>query len=140
VPKNPYFSSLLALLVGAVQAYLLVLAFSFLAGYSPITPWLASLGLGQLVFRAAVFCVDLTFAVVLCLPAAWLLAGLRPKRLLQYLILAVLPCLLWQLQSILSMPPAFLAAPGLLLEALLIATSLPTAIVVVRYLHSRENV
>jgi hypothetical protein len=74
------------------------------------------------------------------LPAAYVLCRLRPRRILVYLVLAVVPGFLWQYRIVFVDAAAFGNAmafiPGLLLTALM----LPVAAAVVRLAERGRNV
>jgi hypothetical protein len=86
----------LAALIGVAQMYFLVFFWTYFSIYSPLPHWLKSLGMRGSPFFATIFVADLLVNVALCLPAAYGLCRLKPRRLVLYLALAIIPGFLWQ--------------------------------------------
>ena len=107
-----------ATVVGIAQVLLLLYCWNFIAAYSPLPRWLISLGVTGMSLRALAFALDSIVSVALCLPAAFLLCQLRPRKLLIYLIAAVVPGFIWQylfvFQGPASLPEVGLFIPGIL--------------------------
>ena len=91
-----------ALLIGIVQTYLLVLCWAYIAMYTPLPQWLVAQGVTGNTHRTVMFATDFSISVLLSLPAAFLLRALRPRKLLLYLLLAVLPGFVWQYSNVLG--------------------------------------
>ena len=96
-----------AALIGIVQLYVLLYCWNYVAVYSPIPRLLLSLGARGLPLRVLLFVLDFVVSVALCLPAAFALCQLRPRRLFVYLTVAVVPGFLWQYALFFQNPPAF---------------------------------
>jgi hypothetical protein len=123
--------------IGIVQTAMLVYSWVYIAIYNPVPHWLTALGMHGALHRTALFCTDFMFSVVLCLPAAFLLSQLRPRKLLVYLACAVVPGFLWQYSLLFEHPTAFRGfgqfIPGILYSLLM----LPAAVfVVTRFRYS----
>ena len=137
--KQLAFSILAAIAVGVVQTLFLITVWAYIAGYSPLPTWLLSIGMSGLPWRATIFALDSVINVVLCIPAAYVLCLLKPRRLGLYLTAAVLPGFLWQYRLVVEDPSAFSPlAPFLpgILTALLI---LPLTTLVTSRVVRREN-
>ena len=93
-----------ALVLGLAQMLLLLYCWNYIAFYSPLFLWLASLGARSATLHALVFAADSAVTVALCVPAAFLLCQLRPRRLPVYLIAAVIPGFIWQYRLVLQDP------------------------------------
>ena len=91
-----------ALLIGIVQTYLLVLCWAYIAMYTPLPQWLIAQGATGATLRAVLFATDFSISVLLSAPAAFLLCVLQPRKLLLYLLLAVLPGFVWQYSNVLG--------------------------------------
>jgi hypothetical protein len=132
-------SAAFALLIGIVQMYLLTFSWAYIAIYSPLTHWLIELGLRGFAFRAVLFPLDFVTNVLLCLPAAFVIYKLRPRHLLAYLAVAVLPVFLWQNRILLGdatfVQSWALYAPGWVYELL----PLPVAALIIRTLTTRQE-
>ena len=98
---------LAAALLGIVQLYVLLYCWNYIAIYSPIPRLLLSLGATGLPLRALLLVLDFAVSVALCLPAAFALCWLRPRRLFVYLTVAVVPGFLWQYALFFQNPSAF---------------------------------
>ena len=129
-------SGLAAILLGAAQCYFALYCWAYIAAYSPLPHWLLDLGLRASV-RAVVFPVDFLTAVVLSLPAGFLLTKLRPARLGLYLLLAVVPGFIWLNRGVVG-SPVLAQFPGLMfLGWLPELLALPCAAWLVRLLANR---
>jgi len=119
-----------AIIVGIAQTLLLLYCWAYIAAYTPLPRWLMSLGLHGMPLRSSLFFLDFLVSVVLCLPAAFALRQLRPRRLPICLIAAVIPGVIWQYRFFFQEPSAFREfvqfIPGIV-SALLV---LPVAVVV----------
>jgi hypothetical protein len=135
---NFFVAATAALAVGILQAILLRYSWDYLAVHSPIPSWLATHGVTGFSWKATVYAQDWSFNVALCLPAAYILCKLRPRKLFIYLVLAVVPSFLWQYRLVFIDHAAFgnvvTFLPGILLTALM----LPVAVALVR-LVQRAN-
>ena len=96
-----------AAVIGLAQMFVLLYCWNYIAAYSPLPHWLLSLGVMGFPFRALLFALDFIVSVALCLPAAFALCQLRPRRLLVYLIVAVVPGFIWQYSLFFQNPSAF---------------------------------
>lgn len=121
-----------AVLVGAAQAYLLAFCWSALAVRGTLQPALATLGLSGDALRLSALVLAFLFGALVSLPAALVLCRLRPVRLGLYLPLAVVPTFLWLLADLAAHPVRdAVFATGWLAELL----ALPVAAWLVRTLH-----
>lgn len=93
-----------AFVLGLAQMLLLLYCWNYLVIYSPLLRWLTSLGVSGASLHASIFAADSALTVALCLPAAFLLCQLRPRRLLVYLFAAVIPGFIWQYRLVLQDP------------------------------------
>ena len=91
-----------ALVIGIVQAYLLILCWAYIAMYTPLPQWLIAHGVTGTSLRAVLFATDFSISVLLSIPAAFLLCVLQPRQLVLYLLLAVVPGFLWQYSNLLE--------------------------------------
>ena len=64
---------LVSLVVGLAHAFWFVLAWAFVAAYSPLIGWGVELGLSGSSLRLALLPIDFIISAVLSLPAAWML-------------------------------------------------------------------
>lgn len=133
-------SVLAALAIGLAQSILLVSAWAYIAAYSPLPTWLLSIGMSGIPWQATIYALDLAVNVLLFIPAAYLLSLLRPRNMLLYLSLAVVPGFVWQYALVFENPSAFSPllpfVPGII-TALFV---LPLATLVVSRVTRRENV
>ena len=93
-----------AFVLGLAQMLLLVYCWNYIVIYSPLLHWLISLGVRDVTLHALVFATDSVVNIALCLPAAFVLCQLRPRRLLVYLMAAVIPAFIWQYRLVLQDP------------------------------------
>jgi hypothetical protein len=85
-----------AALIGVAQMYFLSFFWTYFSYYSPLPHWLKGIGIRGAPFHATIFIADLLVNLVLCLPAAYALCRLNPRRLFLYLAFAVFPGFFWQ--------------------------------------------
>jgi hypothetical protein len=137
---NFFLATLIAFAVGTVQTILLVYLWNYLAAYSPIPSWLATHGVTGFSWKAILYAQDWLINITLCLPAAYLLSKLRPRRIFVYLVLAVLPGFLWQYRLVFVNPAAFGNIIAFLPGILLTAFMLPAAVALVHLAQRRSNV
>ena len=115
-----------AVAIGVAQTLLVLpAAWIFISLHLPILRWLLAVGLEPAaVLHTARFVVDPIINLTLSLPAALAICLLRPRRILAYLLLAVVPGVIWEYRFILSDPAAFrdwlLFLPGLAISILAI--------------------
>jgi hypothetical protein len=110
--------SVLALLIGLVHTFFIILCWAYIAVHSPLPSWLMAQGITGQPLHVVLFVADLLVNVLLCLPAAYLLCKLQPSKLALYLFLAVVPGFLWQYHGLFTapMPLGLLSyGPGILL-------------------------
>ena len=136
--KELLLSVTAALLVGIVQTYFLLWSWALLGSRTPLPRWLFDAGLRGKAFYGTASLVDLFTTVVLCLPAAYALVKLRPKRIWLYLTLAVMPSFFWLNRGL---PGASFHPPlwQLLLSLLPELVALPLAVWVVRAAGGASN-
>ena len=96
-----------AAILGVAQMFLLLYCWVCIAIYSPLPHWLASLGVKGIPLQGILFVCDSIINIALCLPAAFALCQLRPRRLVTYLIIAVVPSFIWQYSLFFQNPAAF---------------------------------
>jgi hypothetical protein len=127
-----------ALLAGVLQTWFLLWCWAFIASYSPLTGWLLGTGLRGTAFYTTVGLVDLATTVVLCLPVAYVLFQLRPKRIWLYLALAVIPSFIWLNRAL---PGASFHPPigQMVLASLSEWAALPVAVWLVRATGGASN-
>ena len=123
-----------SVLIGIAQTVLLLYCWTYIAAFSPVPRWFLDLGLRGVPFRLALGALDFLVNVVLCLPAAFALSRLRPRKLPLYLVAAVAPGFLWQYrvvfrhitidQGVVQFIPGMLAALLMLPVAALLVTLL----------------
>ncbi|MBS0579297.1 MAG: hypothetical protein JSR36_08555 [Proteobacteria bacterium] len=97
-----WISLAVAILLGILQTYLLLLIWGYISAYTPVPKWLLTHGLKGRTLHSIVFLVDLATSLVLCLPLAYALCTLRPTRLPVYLLAALLPGFIWQYRLFLT--------------------------------------
>jgi hypothetical protein len=128
----------LALAIGVLQLIFLMYAWALIALYSPILSWLQSTGLKGASLWSVVLFTDSLTNLALCLPGAYALCLLRPKKLALYLALAVIPGFLWQYRLFFTEADRFdnwtIFIPGALSAAL----TLPVAAAIMRFFIKRE--
>ena len=83
-------SFVLAVLIGAINTYLLLFAWTFIGVATPLPQLLISHEVRGVAFKGILFAVDLLTNMALYLPAAYLLCKLKPERIWVYLIAASL--------------------------------------------------
>jgi len=137
---NLIVATLIALVVGISQVVLLLYAWTYIAVHSPIPSWLAMHGVTGFSWKVVVYVQDWLINITLCLPAAYVLCKLRPFKLFIYLILAVVPGLLWQYRLVFVDPQAFSNFTTFLPGALLAVFMLPAAAAIVRLAQRHGNV
>ncbi|MBD8871688.1 hypothetical protein [Rhodanobacter sp. DHB23] len=137
---NLFVATLVAFVVGILQMVFLLYAWAYIAVHSPIPSWLATHGVTGLSWKAVVYAQDWLINIALCLPAAYVLCKLRPRKLFIYLILAVVPSLLWQYRLAFFDPQAFSNFTAFLPGALLAVFMLPAATAIVRLAQRHGNV
>jgi hypothetical protein len=135
---NLPFSLLAALLIGITQMFVIVWFWAGMTLYVQHVPWLLSHGVTGTSLRLLLFFFDNTINLALCLPAAFALRALRPRKLWLYLALAVIPGFLWQSRLLLTDTAWFsywtIFVPGALMELL----TLPVAVLIARSLATRR--
>ena len=128
---NLLFAIAASLAIGIAQTALLVYCWVYIAIYNPVPHWLTALGLHGMAHRTVLFSLDFLVSVILCLPAAYLLCLLRPRKRLLYLAAAVVPGFIWQYSLFFQDPAAFRDfgqfVPGILASLLM----LPAAVLVI---------
>jgi hypothetical protein len=128
-----------ALAVGIFQTILLLYVDAYIAARSPVPIWLASHVFTSFFLLSLLFIYDWLISILLCLPAAYILCKLRPRKLFVYLILAVVPSFLWQHRLVFIEPARF--SNFMAFDSVLCALfMLPTATVIVRFAQRRRNV
>jgi hypothetical protein len=129
-----------AFAVGILQTILLLYVDAYMAAYSPVPIWLALHVVTRFSFVSLLSIYIWTSSILLCLPVAYILCKLRPRKLFVYLILAVIPSFLWQ-HHLLFIEPArfsnFMAIFDSILPALLM---LPAATAIVCLTQRRRKV
>jgi len=138
--ENFFVAVLIALAVGVLQTILLLYSWSYLAVHSPIPSWLATHGATGFSWKAILYAQDWLINITLCLPAAYVLCKLRPRKIFVYLVLAVVPSFLWQHRLVFADPAAFSNVMAFLPGILLTAFMLPVAVALVRLAQRRRNV
>jgi hypothetical protein len=139
MPKQLALSILAAIAVGVAQTVLLLTVWAYIAAYSPLPAWLLSLGMSGPPWRATIFALDSVINLVLCIPAAYVLCLLRPRRLALYLAAAVVPGFLWQYRLVFEDPSAFSPLAPFLPGILTALLALPLATLVASRVVRREN-
>lgn len=137
---NFFAASLVALVVGVLQAILVLYAWDYIAVHSTIPSWLATHRVTGFSWKAILYAQDWLINITLCLPAAYVLCKLRPRRIFVYLILAVVPSLLWQYRLAFTDPAAFGRSTYFLPGAVLAVFMLPAAAAIIRLVQRRKNV
>jgi hypothetical protein len=136
---NFFMAASIALAVGILQTILLLYLWTCMATYSPVSTWLVSHGVTGLSLRRIVFIVDWLINISLCLPAAYVLCKLRPRKLPVYLIFAVVPSFLWQYRLVFIEPAAFSNFTAFLPGILSAVFMLPVATAIVRLAQLRRS-
>jgi lysylphosphatidylglycerol synthetase-like protein (DUF2156 family) len=136
---NFFVAVLIALIVGIVQTMFLLYAWNYIAVHSPISSWLATHGVTGFPLKAILYAQDWLINITLCLPAAYVLCKLRPRKIFVYLVLAVVPGFLWQHRLVLVDPAAFSHVMAFLPGALLTAFMLPVAVALIRLAGRGKN-
>ena len=93
--KSTIVLCIVAVLIGLTQAILLTYCWAYIAAYDPLPMWLARHVTGSL-FYVLVGFLGFAMNVLLCLPAAYAICKLRPRKLGIYVPLAVVPIFLWE--------------------------------------------
>lgn len=135
-----FIAAPVALAVGILQTVLLLYAWDYIVVHSPIPSWLATHGVTGFSWKAVLYAQDWLINIVLCLPAAYVLCKLRPRKTFIYLLLAVVPGFLWQYRLVFTDPAAFSNAMVFLPGIFLAAFMLPAAVALVRLAQRRSNV
>jgi hypothetical protein len=137
---NFFIATSVALAVGILQTILLLYLWTYIAAYSAVSPWLVAHGVTSLSLPWTLSMVDSLINILLCLPAAYILCKLRPRKLPLYLILAVVPGFLWQYRLVFVQPAAFSNFTAFLPGILSAVFMLPVATAIVRLAQRRRNV
>ncbi|MBB6241572.1 hypothetical protein [Rhodanobacter sp. MP1X3] len=137
---NFFLAAPIALALGALQTILLLYSWNYLAVYSPIPSWLATHGITGFSWKAILYAQDWLINITLCLPAAYVLCKLRPRKIFVYAVLAVVPSFLWQYRLVFVDRAAFSNTMAFLPGILSTAFMLPAAVALVRLAQRRRNV
>jgi hypothetical protein len=137
---NFFIATSVALAVGILQTILLLYLWTYIAAYSAVSPWLVAHGVTSLSLPWTLSMVDSLINILLCLPAAYILCKLRPRKLPLYLILAVVPGFLWKYRMVFIEPAAFSNFTAFLPGILSAVFMLPVATAIVRLAQRRRNV
>ncbi len=140
--KGLPMSATASILIGFLQMFLLSLIWAFMAANTPHMFWLIDMGLTGSALQAALYPIDFVVNVLLCIPAAYLICKLRPKRLSLYTLLAVIPVFLWRNRLFIIEPerlgqfiPWYSYVPGWITEL----TIIPLAVLIVHRLTMRST-
>ena len=139
--KGLPLSILASILVGIIQMSLLIVIWAYIVAYSRHVFWLIDLGLVGPVLYATLFPLDLLVNVILCLPGAYAICKLRPKKLGLYTVLAVLPSFVWINRPLINgldltlSVPWYSYVPGLIMGL----ASFPLAVFIVYRLTTRST-
>ena len=133
------FSISAAVAIGLAQTLLLVLSWQFIAAHSFFPTWLALQGVTGLIWRAAILLYDTLINISLSLPAAYLLTQLRPRRIIFYLVSAVVPGFIWQYNSLIFERAALSNLATLIPGILSALFTLPLATFLIFAFRRREN-
>lgn len=136
---NFFIAASVALAVGILQTVLLLYLWTYMAAYSPVPLWLVSHGVTGLSLRGTLSIVDWIINISLCLPAAYVLCKLRPRKLPVYLIFAVVPGFLWQYCLVFIDTASFSNFTAFLPGILSAVFTLPAATAIVRLAQHRRN-
>ena len=135
---NLPLSLVAALAIGIVQLFALIYFWTGMTLYVQHAPWLVSHGVTGTSLKSILIVFDTAINLLLCLPAAFALCALRPRKIAIYLAVAVIPGFLWQYRLFFSDATLFenwtIFIPG----ALSAAFTLPLAVLVARLLASRR--
>jgi hypothetical protein len=93
--KSTIVSCTVALLIGLFQAILLTYCWVYIGIYNPLPIWLTLSHITGTLNHFVVGSVDLAINVLLCLPAAYAICKLQPRKLGIYVPFAVIPVFLW---------------------------------------------
>lgn len=129
-----------ALSVGILQTILLLYVDASIAAYSPVPIWFATHVATRFFLLSLLFIYDWTISILLCLPVAYILCKLRPRKLFVYLILAVVPSFLWQHRLLFIEPSRFSSFMVVFDSILSSLFMLPAATAIVRLAQRRRNV
>lgn len=95
--RSSFFISLgLAVLIGVAQLYFIGYCLAYLTAYVPAASWLHSIGLRGPLLYGVVLVFEALLNLVLCVPGAFALYLLKPRRTYVYVLAAVLPAFVWQ--------------------------------------------
>ena len=129
--RSTFISCAVAVLIGVIQAVLLTYCWIYIAIYNPLPLWLVHSHITGVPNRVLVGIVDFVINVLLCLPAAYAICKLRPRKLSVYVPLAVVPVFLWAYWPVLGplpIEPWSAYIPG----ALSVLLMLPVAVFLLR--------
>jgi hypothetical protein len=129
-----------ALAVGILQTFLLQYFDAYISAYSPVPIWLASHVVTSFFLLLLLSLYIWTASILPCLPAAYILCKLRPRKLFVYLILAVVPSFLWQHRLLFSEPARFSHFMVIFDSILPALFMLPAAAAIIRLAQRRKNV
>lgn len=127
-----------ALIIGVAQMFVLIYFWEWMTLYVQHLPWLLSHGVHGVWLKALLFVFDNSINVALCLPAAFAICSLRPRRLVMYVVVAVLPGFLWDYRLFFMNTTLFQNWSVFLPGALSAAFTLPAALYVSRLLAARR--
>jgi hypothetical protein len=100
--KSTIVSCTVAILIGLIQAILLTYCWAYIATYNPLPVWLVHSHISGTLNYIIVGFGDFAINVLLCLPAAYAICKLRPRKLGVYVPLAIVPVFLWQYWPVLG--------------------------------------
>ena len=129
--RSTIISCALAVLIGVIQAVLLTYCWAYISAYNSLPLWLVHSHITGSPYQIAVGVVDFVINVLLCLPAAYVICKLRPRKLSVYVPLAVVPvflCDYWPVLGPLSVEPW----SAYILRALSVLLMLPVAAFLLR--------
>ena len=88
-------SSLAAILIGVAHYFFIAYRWGHSLSVSPALNWVVSIDVSFLARKLMLYSLEFIAHVLLSFPAAFAICKLKPKKHIQYLILAILPSFIW---------------------------------------------
>ena len=91
-----------SILVGIVQWIFSITCFAYIVVYEPWTMWFIANGVTGQSLTVLTYLVSFLVGVVLFLPGAYAICKFKPRKLVLYTALAILPYILWESRFLFS--------------------------------------
>ena len=96
-----------SILIGIAHGAFFLVCLGYITAYEPWSMWLIDHGLTGRTLHVVLIPLGVLIAVALCLPGAWGICKLRPKKRILYTAFAFLPLMLWENRFFIFEPEKF---------------------------------